>query len=265
MFGALKTGVQTIATGKVGASLGATSPYLPGAVTRIGRFLYISSAGWIVVCWYTGYVNERTQAGSGPTLIIPGSGKKKIGSPDRPNPTASFTTLQAGNVSGGHHSSDRSNRSTKKGGSGGPFGVGAVGSRLDQGFDLTSNYFGAPDQCKIIYASDHVPGWANGGLVAGILLTGPKRGKVFYYAEGLIPTVKVGDVIGQFQSIAKPAKNPYNGIVGNIECGWANPSSPTQPLAQISSNKPAVAWDWYNYIRSLGAPQASQTGNAGYP
>lgn len=142
---------------------------------------------------------------------------------------------------------------------------GATGSRLDQGFDLTSKSFLAPVLSKIVYASSSVSGWAGGGLVAGKILSGPHAGMVWYMAEGIRPTVRVGQTVQPGQQVAAPATNPYNGIVGNIEAGWANPASPTQPLAQVSQNKPAIAWNFYDWIRSLGGPKATTTSNAGYP
>lgn len=64
------------------------NPALPGAITKIGRFLYGTSVGWIFLCWYTGYVNMRTAPGSGPTLLLPG--KPIQYSPDRANRKPKF-------------------------------------------------------------------------------------------------------------------------------------------------------------------------------
>lgn len=256
-----KKGGKAVATGNAQAQLGLQSPYLATAMVRVGRFLYVVSAGWITAAWYTGYVNMRTQPGSGPTLLIPGTTPPVPGQGvNRSLPKAGWA--QQGLNSGGG-STVTTNSGTSKGGSN-PF-PGATGSRLDQGFDLTTKVFKAPDKSQIVFASPRVPGWNNGGMVCGKLLAGPHKGMVWYYAEGLRPTVKVGQVVAAGQSVATPVANPYNGIVGNMEGGWANPSSPTQPLAQVSSNKPAVAWSWYNYVRSLGGPKATSTGNAGYP
>jgi hypothetical protein len=88
--------------------------------------------------------------------------------------------------------------------------------------------------------------------------------KVFYAAEGLLPTVKVGDTVSPGQTIAQPATNPYNGIVGNFEIGWANPSAPGQPLAQVDSNPKQVSLDFYSWMQSLGGPAATSTSSAGY-
>lgn len=72
--------------------LAAQSPHLPSTLTNIGRTLYTLSAGWIGICWYTGYVNQRTQPGTGPQLILPGSKKPIRGqTPDRPNRSPFFS------------------------------------------------------------------------------------------------------------------------------------------------------------------------------
>jgi hypothetical protein len=76
--------------------------------------------------------------------------------------------------------------------------------------------------------------------------------------------VKVGDTVMAGQTIAQPATNPYNGIVGNFEIGWANPASPGQPLAQVASDPKQVALDFYGWLRSLGGPAATSTSGAGY-
>lgn len=271
IFSKAKQGVKNVAAGRAQANLGIQSPHLAPAVVRVGRFLYSFSAGWIFVSWYSGYVNERTDPGGGPKLILPGT-KKKVNSPDRANPAK---LSLGGGSSGGGSSNSGSNSKSNNGtggsvthnagkGGGNPF-PGATGSRLDQGFDMTSQHFLAPADSKIVFASASVSGWQGGGLVAGLILSGPKKGKVWYMAEGISPVVKQGQTVRAGVSVARPVPNPYNGITGNIEAGWANPASPTQPLAQVSSNKSAVAWDFYNWIRSLGGPTASSTGNAGLP
>lgn len=89
MFPFLARAFKGVAAGKAQANLGVQSPDLPNAVTRIGRFLYVTSGLWIVVAWYSGYVNERTEPGSGPKLVLAG---KRINPPDRPDRTPQFST-----------------------------------------------------------------------------------------------------------------------------------------------------------------------------
>lgn len=90
MWKLLTSGARAVATGNAQAKLGVQSPHLPGAFVRVGRFLYSSSILWITACWYSGYVNKRTQPGGGPQLII---GGKVIGSPDRPDKSPNIPTI----------------------------------------------------------------------------------------------------------------------------------------------------------------------------
>ena len=260
MLGKLWFNTKAYAKGQRSRYFAPQSPHLPGALTRVGRFLYTASAGWIAVAWYSGYVNMRTSPGSGPQLILPGT-HKVIGPPDRADKSPPW----AGNSSNSSNTSSAT-VTPGKGGGKNPF-PGATGSRLDQGFDFTSQHFNAPAKMRIYYAVASDSGWKGGGYIVGQLLDGPKKGMYMYLAEGVVPqpNVVAGAVIGEGTPIAMPAPNPYNGITGNVEAGWANPANPRQPLAQVSANPPQVAWDFYNYIRSLGGPTASSTGNAGYP
>lgn len=238
------------------------APHLPGTLVKWGRIAYGLSAGWIAVVWYTAYANMRTVPGSGPTLVLPG--KPIISMPSRDDKVPAF--VNGGGGSSGSGSGGSGSVTTGNAGTGGtnPF-PGATGSRLDQGFDFTSKSFLAPADGIVVYSNPRVPGWNNGGLVAIRITSGPKSGNVMYIAEGIRPTVSVGQRVTAGMSLGTPTSNPYNGIVGNVEAGWANPASPTQPLAQVSKNPASVAWDFYNWIRSLGGPAASSTGNAGYP
>lgn len=247
-----------VATGNTQSQLGLQSPHLASTVVRLGRAFYFISGGWIFAIWYSGYANLRTSPGSGPRLVLPGS--PIVDQVNRPLPAAKWSKSGSG---GGNSNSTTTTANAGKSGTN-PF-PGATGSRLDQGFDLTGKQFLAPAPSKIVYSSQSVAGWKGGGLVAGQILSGPKAGMVWYMAEGISPTVSVGQQIGAGAQVGVPAMNPYNGLIGNIEAGWANPAAPTQPLAQVSSNPSSVAWDFYNYIRSLGGPAATSTGNAGYP
>ena len=154
------------------------------------------------------------------------------------------------------------------GGSADPFSSSAVGTRLDQGQDLTSSSFVAPLPGTIV-ASDQVnSGWNGGGIVSLALDTPLQLAdgtivKVLYFAEGISPTVSKGSHVNAGQQIGIPVMNPYNGSVGNIEWGPANPSSPTQPLAQVVSNAAGVVDSFYQWARSIGAPVASSTSGAG--
>jgi len=148
---------------------------------------------------------------------------------------------------------------------GAPFSKGASSSRLDQGQDVTSSMFNAPVSGTIVAADQSNGGWAGGGLLA-LKMDNPIAGlgsDVLYFAEGLAPTVPVGKHVSAGDQIAIPAINPYNGTIGNIEWGLANPRNPSQPLAQIVHDPVASVRAFYKWALSIGAPKAGQTGNVG--
>lgn len=152
--------------------------------------------------------------------------------------------------------------------SGPVFSKGASSSRLDQGQDVTSTQFNTPVAGKVILADQSNSGWAGGGMVT-ILLDTPIRladgtiMKALYFAEGISPTVSVGQHVNANDQVGIPVSNPYNGIKGNIEWGPANPNSPSQPLAQVIGGAAGMVRAWYKWALSVGAPSAAATGNAG--
>lgn len=146
-----------------------------------------------------------------------------------------------------------------------PFGKNPQGTRLDQGQDLTADQFNAPVSGTIVKADQSNGGWAGGGVV-GLKMDNPVPelgSDVLYFAEGLAPTVKVGQHVSAGDQIAVPAINPYNGIIGNIEWGLANPKDASQPLAQVVGDARASVLAFYKWALGVGAPKATSTGNAG--
>lgn len=127
---------------------------------------------------------------------------------------------------------------------------GAQTGRIDQGVDYTAKQFLSPGRAKVLVANQTDAGWGGGGYLALELLDGPLKGSIVYMAEGIAPLVQVGETVAAGQAVAKPVTNPYNGTVGNIEAGWANPHSPGQPLAQT--------------FTGYGGDQSTQALTAGY-
>lgn len=116
---------------------------------------------------------------------------------------------------------------------------GASTGRVDQGVDytLSPQGFVAPGKAKILQADAHNPGWKGGGYIAYQLLDGPLAGSVGYVAEGVTPApgISPGKIVNAGTQLVTRAINPYNGTLGNIEAGWADPNSPGRPLAQALS------------------------------
>ena len=116
---------------------------------------------------------------------------------------------------------------------------GASTGRIDQGVDYTlgTGGFVAPGKSQILQADASNPGWKGGGYIAAKLLDGPMANHVYYIAEGIRPAVgvTVGAIVNAGDQLVSRIANPYNGTVGNIEAGWADPNSPGRPLAQASA------------------------------
>ncbi len=131
-------------------------------------------------------------------------------------------------------------------------------TRVDQGVDLTlsGNYL-APGNSHVLYASDSNSGWAGGGYMALQLLDGPYAGSVYYVSEGIKALVQAGQTVTAGTPIAAPATNPYNGVWGNIETGWAQPHNFMLPLAQATGPHNEVstaAGESFNtFLQGLGA------------
>lgn len=174
------------------------------------------------------------------------------------NGTATSHPLPGSNASAGGGSSSSGGSSIPAGSYTNPV-PGAGPSRIDQGGDytLSSQGFLAPGRSKILMADASNSGWAGGGYIAAQLLDGPLAGSVYYVAEGIKPIVQVGQEVAAGTQLVVRTNNPYNGILGNIEAGWANPSSPGQPLAQVTggygegtTTAAGAAWD--KFVTSLG-------------
>ena len=107
-------------------------------------------------------------------------------------------------------------------------------SRVDQGVDgtLSGSGFVAPFKVKVVYAYAHSAGWDNGGYLAVKILQGSLAGQYLFVAEGIVPVVHVGETIAAGTRLCNRVTNPYNGVYGNIEVGFADPNQPLRPLAQ---------------------------------
>lgn len=133
-----------------------------------------------------------------------------------------------------------------------PFPDGWIPNRLDMGWDGTiTRRIVAPFDCTVIYAGV-MHGWRGSG---GVIIRSDKKlpfaTNCLYFAEGITPTVASGDKVRAGHQIARPARSPYNGIIGNIEWGVAadGPNGrQTDPLAEsgIANRKQMVLQfvDW---------------------
>lgn len=139
---------------------------------------------------------------------------------------------------------------------------GAATGRVDQGVDytLSSSGFLAPGRSKILVADASNSGWGGGGYIAAQLLDGPLAGSVYYIAEGVKPVVTAGETVAAGTQLVDRIPNPFNGVLGNIESGWANPASPGQPLAQSltgysgdqSTQALTAGYSFSKFVQALG-------------
>lgn len=191
---------------------------------------------------------------AGGIILLAGISGKSIGEVM----TGQFTVTPFGSNSG----NTTGVGSTALGGTVNPV-PGAVATRLDQGIDVTGKTFQSPYAGKVVVSNASDPGWKGGGYVAVANIANPSQ--VTYFAEGISPIVKVGDLVQPGQLLGVPRSNPYNGTIGNIELGPANPTQPSVPLAHSNSNPAAVVDSFYKWLLGLGGPTATSTSNAGRP
>ena len=122
-----------------------------------------------------------------------------------------------------------------------PVGAGLKAGRVDQGVDFSgSGNVQATGSGTVIHVQ--TSGWGslgNAGLGAliAVQLDNPvdPSHSVVYYAENIIPNVKVGQRVSAGQAIGHAT-----GQGGGIEIGWADPKNPTNPLAPLGKNTSAA-------------------------
>lgn len=154
-----------------------------------------------------------------------------------------------------------------------PFPNGWTPTRLDQGWDGTiKQKIVAPFDGTIMFAGA-LSGWGSGnhGVVikASSKIGTPWGTDALYFYEGLAPTVKTGDKVQAGQRIARPARNGFNNVIGNIEFGPAALSGrgvQAAPLVQqIRGDRRKMVIDFYHWSKkTLHVPgEATSTDKAG--
>jgi murein DD-endopeptidase MepM/ murein hydrolase activator NlpD len=125
--------------------------------------------------------------------------------------------------------------------------------RVDMGWDFHTGGAGDPilsvGNAKVTAI---LPNWYAGQpLIMTQLLSGPDAGKFIYYAEGLTPTVAVGDVVKAGQQIATTTSQP-----SGLEFGWGgNASGATLQQVQDPTAGDAttsIGLSFQSFLTSLG-------------
>jgi hypothetical protein len=138
--------------------------------------------------------------------------------------------------------------------------AGLIAERIDQGVDYSGTgpvYALGPG--VIVTATPADPGWS-GGLIVERLSDGPDKGAYVYWAEGVRPTVQVGDKVNWSTKVAD--------MNGGIETGWSSgPDGVSLAHAQGHYSFPTPEGENFNHLMvSLGArsgtgPGAGRTGS----
>lgn len=112
------------------------------------------------------------------------------------------------------------------------FGRASSISRVDDGIDMTlTEAASALADGKVLWWSANQ--WHPWGAFMSLSIDdGPRKGWNYYIAEGIMPVRRIGDHVKRGDIIAQRATNGGNGIVGNIEAGWAGFRNVRDTLAQ---------------------------------
>ena len=125
--------------------------------------------------------------------------------------------------------------------------------RIDQGVDFGGfgPVFAVGDGVVLSTVSG---GWPGGTFISYRLTDGPANGLVVYVAEGLEPTVQVGQSVN-----ANTVVGQMYGSWGGIETGWADDRGEGTTLAADQGeygggSSTAFGYNFSQFLESLGAP-----------
>jgi hypothetical protein len=128
--------------------------------------------------------------------------------------------------------------------------------RIDQGVDYAgTGTLGALGPGVVTQVVHSGSGWEGGGYVEYKLTSGPYAGRYVYYAEGVTPTVSVGQTLQPGQAVATIIPGSSSGIeigfaAGQGEESYANAYGGGYSEGQLTAAGQAFS----NLIASLGAP-----------
>jgi hypothetical protein len=128
--------------------------------------------------------------------------------------------------------------------------------RIDQGVDYSgSGTIGALGPGVVTQVVPSGSGWEGGGYVEYKLTAGPYAGRYVYAAEGVTPTVSVGQALSAGQPVATIVPGSSTGVEmgfasGNGESSYASVYGGGYSEGQLTAAGQAFS----NLIGSLGAP-----------
>jgi hypothetical protein len=128
--------------------------------------------------------------------------------------------------------------------------------RIDQGVDYAgTGTLGALGPGVVTQVVQSGSGWEGGGYVEYKLTAGPDAGRYVYYAEGVKPTVSVGQTLTPGQAVATIIPGSSTGI----EIGWGSGQGESAYASSegggySEGQMTAAGQSFSNLIASLGGP-----------
>lgn len=128
--------------------------------------------------------------------------------------------------------------------------------RIDQGVDYAgSGTIGALGPAVVTQVQASGSGWEGGGYVEYKLTAGPYAGRYVYAAEGVTPTVSVGQTLSAGQPVATIVSGSSTGVEMGFASGVGESSYASQYGGGYSEGQLTAAGQAFsNLIASLGAP-----------
>ena len=137
------------------------------------------------------------------------------------------------------------------------------GERIDQGVDYAgSGTLGALGPGVVTKVVQSGSGWEGGGYVEYKLTGGPYAGHSVYYAEGVTPTVSVGQTL----TAGQPVATIISGFPTGMELGFAAGNGSEESYASAdgggyTEGSPTAAGVAFSHlVASLGGPAGTASG-----
>lgn len=234
MFGTVLKGLwggtKAVAAGKTQANLGLQSPHLPAAIVRVSRFVFSTSAIWITGSWYSGYVNQRTDPGSGPKLVLPGMPVKNA-SASRPEKTPKYAqgTTTPNEVPGGSQANAKTLPGSGSAGGFLPRNAPYTAGRQDQGRDGKTTPGGpliAPGPGRVVRVASDPNGFGPDYPIVKFT-GGPYAGRIIYLGH-THSALRSGTAFRKDSILSFTGKTPVGNatVPGWFEVGYADSGSP---------------------------------------
>ena len=142
-------------------------------------------------------------------------------------------------------------------------GATVKGERIDQGVDYAgSGTLGAIGPGVVTKVVQTGSGWEGGGYVEYKLTGGPYAGHSVYYAEGVAPTVSVGQTL----TAGQPVATIISGFPTGMELGFAAGNGSEESYANVfgggytEGTPTAAGVAFSNLVASLGGPAGTSSG-----